>query len=435
MCMDHLLLDSQETLPSGPETNNILHTIELCKANCAFMTMAINRTLDFTKAASNIALSAKMETASVVASMQWAVTCLTSQTQIPIQILPHPQGMCEYVVTDKHWLMENMLCYLSNAVKYSSGGKITIGVSLCEEGEDGSEKFKKSSLKKMFSGREKGIVRTNSSSIYAVEECVEMVSPHTGDRNIPSPLQMCISVEDEGIGIDDDKRSSLFQPFQQTMRLAGGTGLGLYSLAKRVEVLHGKYGVSGRNDSHPGSRFWFCIPYVADEMYALNCLDSSSSSYVNSHRPSINILGGLEKEEQSFEEKAGRRWGRQHSNELPEKEYAASESSRRIVEKLEDVPRKDANNNDIDIETGKENETSTHRRMVSLESSTRHENESADSSYCALIVEDSVVIAKATKRMLSKAGYQVDEAENGAIGLEKMKQKVYTIVVMDLQVC
>ena len=81
----------------------------------------------------------------------------------------------------------------------------------------------------MFSGREKGIVRTNSSSIYAVEECVEMVSPHTGDRNIPSPLQMCISVEDEGIGIDDDKRSSLFQPFQQTMRLAGGTEWKFYT--------------------------------------------------------------------------------------------------------------------------------------------------------------------------------------------------------------
>jgi CheY-like chemotaxis protein len=35
--------------------------------------------------------------------------------------------------------------------------------------------------------------------------------------------------------------------------------------------------------------------------------------------------------------------------------------------------------------------------------------------------------------MLERAGYKVDVAENGAIGLEKMKAKVYSIVIMDLQ--
>jgi PleD family two-component response regulator len=60
--------------------------------------------------------------------------------------------------------------------------------------------------------------------------------------------------------------------------------------------------------------------------------------------------------------------------------------------------------------------------------------EVSTSSLSALIVEDSLVISKATKRMLSKAGYVVDVADNGAIGLEKMKNKLYTIVVMDLQV-
>jgi len=35
--------------------------------------------------------------------------------------------------------------------------------------------------------------------------------------------------------------------------------------------------------------------------------------------------------------------------------------------------------------------------------------------------------------MLKKAGYEVDVAENGAIGLEKMKAKDYSTVVMDLQ--
>jgi CheY-like chemotaxis protein len=54
-------------------------------------------------------------------------------------------------------------------------------------------------------------------------------------------------------------------------------------------------------------------------------------------------------------------------------------------------------------------------------------------SLSALIVEDSIVISKSTKRMLEKSGYKVDVAENGAIGLEKMKAKVYSVVIMDLQ--
>jgi CheY-like chemotaxis protein len=51
----------------------------------------------------------------------------------------------------------------------------------------------------------------------------------------------------------------------------------------------------------------------------------------------------------------------------------------------------------------------------------------------ALVVEDSLVITKATVRMLKKAGYVVDVAENGAVGLDKMKKIFYSIVIMDLQ--
>ena len=58
---------------------------------------------------------------------------------------------------------------------------------------------------------------------------------------------------------------TLFQPFKQTQRLTGGTGLGLYSLAKRVEALHGRYGVDRRRDGQQGSLFWFTIPYRPDK--------------------------------------------------------------------------------------------------------------------------------------------------------------------------
>ena len=51
------------------------------------------------------------------------------------------------------------------------------------------------------------------------------------------------------------------------MRLAGGTGLGLFSLSNRIKELNGKKGVSPRNDGKTGSIFWFAIPYRPDPQF------------------------------------------------------------------------------------------------------------------------------------------------------------------------
>jgi CheY-like chemotaxis protein len=341
-------------MPAGKEKDGMIHTMDLCKANCSFMTSAINRTVDFTKSASNIALSAKMETSSVLEAMQWAMNCVRStEARIPIEMSPLPPGMCQFVVTDKHWLMENVLCYLSNGVKYSVGGTITINISLQDEEKDTPEKDSPSVQKNKSYGNVSVITPRDDSAAGA-------------SQSKPTPM-LCISVEDEGIGVSDDMKLSLFQPFQQTMRLAGGTGLGLYSLAKRVEVLGGKYGISDRSDGRPGSRFWFTFPYVPDVGYSADITPVWSQAL-----------------------------SRQSSQQ-------AAASLRRAS-----IPKVQEENVDSHV----------------LEDS---------SSVYALVVEDSLVISKATKRMLSKAGYIVDVAENGAIGLEKMKNRVYNIVVMDLQ--
>jgi CheY-like chemotaxis protein len=44
--------------------------------------------------------------------------------------------------------------------------------------------------------------------------------------------------------------------------------LGLYTLAKRTEALGGYYGVSARADGQQGTRFFFGIPYIPDELAA-----------------------------------------------------------------------------------------------------------------------------------------------------------------------
>jgi hypothetical protein len=87
---------------------------------------------------------------------------------------------------------------------------------------------------------------------------------------------LLFEVEDHGIGISDQEMSQLFKPFKQTQRLAGGTGLGLYSLAKRMEGIQGEFGVRGRKDGEKGSLFWFMIPYRPDELFGFSLSQSCS---------------------------------------------------------------------------------------------------------------------------------------------------------------
>ena len=39
------------------------------------------------------------------------------------------KSICSHVVTDKQWFQENMICLLSNAVKYSSEGEVIISIT------------------------------------------------------------------------------------------------------------------------------------------------------------------------------------------------------------------------------------------------------------------------------------------------------------------
>ena len=117
----------------------------------------------------------------------------------------------QWLLGDATRLLQALLNYASNAVKFTERGMIALRAKLLEETEDG--------------------------------------------------LQVRFEVQDTGIGIANDELSRLFHAFEQvdasTSRRYGGTGLGLVITRRLVELMGGDVGA----DCEPGvgSTFWLTV--------------------------------------------------------------------------------------------------------------------------------------------------------------------------------
>ncbi|MDK2972450.1 MAG: hypothetical protein PWP23_2205 [Candidatus Sumerlaeota bacterium] len=95
-------------------------------------------------------------------------------------------------------------------------------------------------------------------------------------------IWLLVAVKDTGIGVPDEKRSLLFQPFSQVessaTRKYGGTGLGLAICRELIEAMGGRIGFESEVDR--GSRFWFEIPLGTPDAQTVNHEESNSFSVV-----------------------------------------------------------------------------------------------------------------------------------------------------------
>jgi CheY-like chemotaxis protein/signal transduction histidine kinase len=469
-----LLLENPNKVPTAAYANDNLLAIDSCLENIrntnSFMIMTINRCIDYTKASRGMKLEPKYETIELQEAMDLPVKVMRDyKSNLAINMLPIANDICSHIITDRQWLQENLLCLMSNAVKYSSRGTVEISVSLVlmkparrktgpvkilSPKETQNEPHKGTGEKLNESENKSGnsvITSTGSSSTAVVKESAgifaskliaglgnddsarlspfsfnhnystvgkssglvlldvaslgDAVAPDSPKINKPGDLVpfLRIEVQDTGIGIAAEVMESLFSPFKQAQRLAGGTGLGLYSLAKRIEALNGHYGVSNRKDGKQGSLFWFTIPYRPDRSVAASVLQRRNKPN-NEHRVA----------------KLGARVG---GKIVPanESELINLEDDDKAVQ----GPGTGTGNESVHKVLSSSSRSSDHFSSRSLSgrgtlssNSSRRLCTPPDYHLSILLVDDVMSIMKMTTMLLKRGGHHVEQAENGAEALE-----------------
>lgn len=96
---------------------------------------------------------------------------------------------------------------------------------------------------------------------YTTEGRVRIILSNPDDRTIR------VSIEDTGIGISPEEQKKLFQKFYRVESKVGktiGTGLGLYISKLIVESFNGNIGMA--SEPNRGSTFWFELPLYKTEL-------------------------------------------------------------------------------------------------------------------------------------------------------------------------
>jgi CheY-like chemotaxis protein len=408
----------------------------------AFMLMSINRTMDYTKASRGLKLIPLMGTIDLWETLSLPLNCMKNiQNRVNISLSPiNNTRICNFIFTDKQWLQENLLCLLSNAAKYSSEGNVTVKVSLRKSGNPFADEVSLPS-------------ENNNNEGIAVFPMPSDKSPPTNQLRSPPTGQLhrrkgflLFEVEDTGIGMSEKTMEALFSPFKQAQRLAGGTGLGLYSLSKRIEALGGEFGVRARKDGRQGCLFWFTFPYLPDSTMS----KSSHNLTVNGGSASHHISG-------SSESNTSRSQGYYNNNSCSISNHNSHSHSQSRSIHHQDIPQLRRNRSFSNDMTADLKPSSVDPPSLLIPSELHRSpsrkskkeplgggNVSTGLKLSILLVEDSPTISKMTSLMLTKLGHKVTVAENGHIGLNLMikaiennvkesSNKRFDIVLMDFQ--
>ncbi len=294
---------------------------------------------------------------------------------------------------------------------------------------------------------------------------------------INDELELSFIVRDSGIGIDADKLSRLFKAFSQvdssTTRKYGGTGLGLVISEKLISLMHGS--ITVKSEKGKGTIFNFHIKTKKAATQPLQLIDKQVNEIsdktilvVDDNETNRSIMRNQLKQWKlnslvaaSGDEAIGYFKTNRHVDlvitDMKMPGMDGVELARRIKEFSTEVPiilltsvdnqdsKREAHlfnvilnkparyhvlykhvieqlNKNVQKDTGKQVLTAQPENLLA-------EKYPID----ILIAEDNPINQRVAKQILKKMGYESDIAGNGVEVLEKLTQKNYQLILMDVQ--
>lgn len=186
--------------------------VVLLSLSCDSLTNVVDDILDFSRIQRG-KLQVRKSSFDVKMVVEEAISIIAGhakQKGLDLTLLIDPK-LPEMAFSDPHRIRQILLNFLTNSVKFTDSGEITVLVAL-------------------VCGEESDVIR--------------------------------FEVSDTGIGIDKKSQEKLFEPFSQVdgsaSRNYGGAGLGLCISKRLSELLNGQIGFV--SESGAGSTFWFTVP-------------------------------------------------------------------------------------------------------------------------------------------------------------------------------
>mmetsp|Transcript_10221 Transcript_10221/g.13339 ORF Transcript_10221/g.13339 Transcript_10221/m.13339 type:complete len:1027 (+) Transcript_10221:99-3179(+) len=210
--------EKQEGCPatlSPEDKQEQIEAFDAIRASIASINVLRQSMLDYVKKANGILLKPSLDVVNVedlirVRAFRALKQLLGRGSKVQPKCHVDPRFKETRVLSAENWLMDMLLNFISNAVKFTKMGFIEI------------------------------VARLEPS-----------VSGELG--------MMAFEVKDSGPGIPEEKIRTLFQPFEQLQDNKGGTGLGLNSVKQKAVALGGECGCFN-NLNEPGTTFFVKLP-------------------------------------------------------------------------------------------------------------------------------------------------------------------------------
>ncbi len=303
----------------------------------------------------------------------------------------------------------------------------------------------------------------------------------------PDNVWLHFAIEDTGIGIPADKLNTIFTAFSQadasTTRQYGGTGLGLAISKQLVEMMDGQIGVE--SEVGKGSTFWFTARFAKQEhipqtaSLPLGDISGQRILIVDDNKINRRVLRYMLESwrcrpEEASDAETALRMLRQAKKEGDPFRIAILDmhmpgmDGETLGEKIKSDPklkhtelvmltsvghRGDASRFEkigfsayllkpirysklldcLSIVMGKQSAGCDAPHKIVTQYTVNEVRESRRKTARILLAEDNPVNQRVAAKMLEKAGYEVDIANNGQEAVEKVFQNRYDVVLMDCQ--